>query len=172
MLFETERLIVRRLTHSDGEAMAAIYGDAETVQFVGDSIPLSLDECLRWVDVTDTNFHRRGYGMVAFCMKDSGELIGCGGLVHPDQQVQAEVKYAFRRDFWGQGFATEAISGLIQFARINWKVGRVIATVAPGNTPSQKVLSKLGFTWSEDQLNDDNSITQVWVIESQALDTV
>jgi hypothetical protein len=153
------------MTHDDAHAMATIYGDVETVRFVGDSVPLTVAECLNWVDITDKNFELRGYGMVAFCLRSNDELVGCGGIVHPDQQQQAEVKYAFRRDSWGKGFASEAIKGLIQFARTEWNVGKIIATVAPGNASSQRVLAKLGFLREEDQVNEDDSITQVWAIE-------
>ncbi len=146
--------------------MFAIYGDLETVRFVGDSTPITREECIQWIEVTDRNFDRRGYGMIALCHKLTGDLIGCAGIVHPDQQEEPEVKYAFRRDCWGQGFATEAIGALISFARSEWGIKRVIATVAPSNHPSQHVLAKLGFTHVNDQTNEDASITQVWANEA------
>ncbi|MEI7985311.1 MAG: GNAT family N-acetyltransferase [Armatimonadota bacterium] len=167
-LFETERLYARRLTLSDIEPMLSIYGDIETVRFVGDSSPITREECLQWVEVTNSNFLLRGYGMVAFCNQETDEVIGCGGIVHPGQQDQPEIKYAFRRNCWGQGYATEAITALVQFAQSNWNVGEMIATVAPGNSASQHVLSKLGFIHVEDQTNEDASITQVWAIKAQS----
>jgi RimJ/RimL family protein N-acetyltransferase len=165
-LFETVRLFARNLDLGDVQSMFAIYGDVETVRFVGDSSPITIDGCKKWIEVTDKNFDLRGYGMIAFCSQETNEVIGFGGIVHPDQQDQPEVKYAFHRDFWGKGFATEAIGALIQYARSNWNVGKVIATVAPGNHASQHVLSKLGFGHVEDQTNEDASITQVWAIEA------
>src|SRR5579862_5474564 len=36
-LFETPRLIARRLTSTDAAAMVSIFGDEETMRFVGDS---------------------------------------------------------------------------------------------------------------------------------------
>ncbi|MBS1725484.1 MAG: GNAT family N-acetyltransferase [Armatimonadetes bacterium] len=162
MLFETERLLVRRLTHEDAEAMFAIYGDPEASIYIADGDPLPPEDCHRWVDVTDKNFAVRGYGMVAFADKATGEVIGCGGIVHPNQQPEPEVKYAFRRDKWGQGYASEAIRGLIGFGKANWGIGRLIATVHPDNRGSQNVLTKLGFQLTETRTEEDGSHTQVW----------
>ena len=161
-LFETERLAVRRLGYDDVDAMVAIYGDREAMRYVGDAEPLPADACRHWVDVTDGNFERRGYGMVAVCDRSSNELIGCVGIVHPGQQPEAEVKYAFRRDQWGKGYATEAVIALVAFGRQNWGVSRLIATLYPANTASQRVLAKAGFHHASDRTNDDGSITQVW----------
>lgn len=164
-LFETERLTVRHLTREDVPAMMAFYADRETVRYVSDSELISLEDCERWIGVTNENFAKRGYGMVAFIEKASGELVGCGGIVHPNRQPEAEVKYAFRKDKWGQGFATEAVSALINFGKENWGVGRLIATVDPDNEVSKKVLGKLGFVFVQDTLGGDGFTTQVWDLD-------
>ncbi|MGV3617439.1 MAG: GNAT family N-acetyltransferase [Fimbriimonas sp.] len=161
-LFETERLLVRRLEFGDVDAMMAIYGDRETVRFVGDSEPLSPEACRHWVEVTDGNFARRGYGMVALVLRETGELVGCAGIVHPGQQPEAEVKYAFRRDQWGKGLASEAVRGLVDYARAVWGVGNIIATVDPENLVSQRVLAKSGFVYASDRFDEDGLPVQVW----------
>jgi len=142
--------------------MHAIYGDLETVRYVGDAELLSKESCLEWVEITDRNFERRGYGMVAFVDRASGEIVGCGGIVHPGQQEEPEVKYAFRRDQWGKGYASEAVIALVGYARGHWGVSRIIATAHPENSPSHRVLAKGGFTHAQDRVNEDGSITQVW----------
>lgn len=162
MLFETPRLIVRRLVNADAEAMCAIYGDEESMRFVGDARPLPVDICLHWIDVTDGNFERRGYGMMAACEKESGELVACVGVVHPNQQEEPEIKYAIRRDRWGRGLATELVAGIVEYARTELGKSRLIATVHPDHVKSQRVLQKVGFERGEDRINEDGSITQVW----------
>jgi RimJ/RimL family protein N-acetyltransferase len=161
-LFETARLAARRLSKADAAAMVVIYGDLETMRFVGDGQPLSEESCLYWVDVTDANFERRGYGMIAFVDRTTGEIVGCGGVVHPAQQEEPEVKYAFRRDQWGRGYATEAVCGLVAFARDSLKLNSLMATVYPGNLRSQRVLHKSGFHHERDRPNEDGPVTQIW----------
>jgi len=163
-LFETERLVGRRITLDDVPAMLAVYGNAESMRYVGDSRPLPEEACRYWVEVTDKSFERRGYGMIALEEKGTGDVIGFAGVVHPGQQEQAEVKYAIRKDRWGEGFATEAVRGLVAHARSAWGVGSMIATVFPENDASQNVLAKAGFTRAEDRSNDDGTTTRVWCL--------
>ncbi len=144
--------------------MFSVYGDLETVRYVGDSEPITMEGCLRWVEVTDRNFEKRGYGMVALCDRTNGQVLGFIGIVHPDQQPEAEVKYAFHRDHWGKGLATEAVIGVVQWAQSACGVGEIIATVFPSNLASQNVLAKAGFHHVENSPNEDGSITQVWKI--------
>ena len=70
LVFETERLLVRRWQDSDLSDLRAVYGDADTMRWVDDGKPITEDECLRWLEV-------------GFC-----------GIVHPSDQKEAEVKYA------------------------------------------------------------------------------
>lgn len=143
--------------------MLSIYGDLETVRFVGDGEPLSHAECVRWIDVTDANFKNRGYGMVGLVGSASERLVGCIGIVHPGQQPEPEVKYAFHKEFWGQGLATEAVGAILSWFRSQGHLDPVMATVAPGNTGSQNVLRKNGFHLVETRSNEDGSETQVWI---------
>ena len=57
-----------------------------------------------------------------------------------------EVKYAFLRSYWGQGLATEAVAALLAFAGEILGIEHVIATVAPDNTASHRVLAKARMT--------------------------
>jgi len=104
-------MIARRLVPSDAAAMTTIYGDRETVRYVGDGEPLDEETCQHWIEVTDRNFDIRGYGMVALESKSTGELIGCIGIVHPDQQELPELKYSFRQDQWGGGIGQRGGGG-------------------------------------------------------------
>ncbi|HVT12208.1 MAG TPA: GNAT family N-acetyltransferase [Fimbriimonadaceae bacterium] len=163
-LFRTPRTTVRRLTHSDAEAMAEIYGDVEAMRFVGDGRPLTIEICSHWVDVTDRNFEKRGYGMMAATQAETGKLIACVGIVHPGDQAEPEVKYAVRRDWWGQGIATELVKGAVEFGRSKHRLDRMIATVYVDHAVSQGVLRKAGFRKIETRNNDDGSVMEVWEI--------
>ena len=106
--FETIRLIARRIESSDVASMQTVYGDADAMRRVGDGKPLSLAQCEKWIEITHRNYGLLGYGMFALGERDAGAVIGLCGLVHPGGQVDAEFKYAFSRQYWGKGFATEA----------------------------------------------------------------
>ena len=100
--------------------------------------------------------------MIGVFDKSNDELVACTGVFHPGQQLEPEVMYYLRRDWWGRGLATEIVIALVAFARSEWKVGGMIATVALRNIPSQRVIAKAGFTHTNDRPNEDGTVTQVW----------
>jgi [ribosomal protein S5]-alanine N-acetyltransferase len=163
VIFQTERLHVRHLLAGDADAMYAVYGDAEAMRWVGDGEPLPREECVRWVEVTHANYARRGYGMSALVEKQSNEVIGFCGIVHPGGQPEAEIKYALRREFWGCGLATEAVTAMLRYGAREFGLREVIATVYPENVASHRVLLKAGMQSGESRRNEDGTFTQVFV---------
>ena len=159
-VFETPRIVARRIAPGDAAALHAIYGDAEVVRWAGDGRPLSLAQCEEWVGVTLRNYAARGYGMFALALRNGGALVGFGGLVHPGGQAEAEIKYAFARDAWGRGYATEVATALRRHGAEALGLRHIVATVAPQNGASQRVLLKAGFALSQLRRNDDGSFTQ------------
>ncbi len=125
--------------------MHAVYGDADAVRWVGDGEPLSRARCEEWFAVTQRKYRNRGYGMAAMVERRSQGVIGFCGLVHPSGQPEAEIKYALRGEFWGQGFATEAAVGLLRHGAEVFALEQVIATTAPQNAASHRVLLKAGM---------------------------
>jgi RimJ/RimL family protein N-acetyltransferase len=162
MLFETPRLRVRTLGPDDEDALLAVYGDADAMRFVGDGQPLDRATCRRWIGVTLDNYARRGYGMDAVVLRATGRVAGFAGLVHPGQQVLPEVKYAFLREHWGQGLASELVPALLAFGQRHWGLGEIIATVAPEHATSQRVLAKAGMHALPPRLNEDGSTSLVF----------
>ena len=161
-LFHTERLQVRPLHDVDLDALCAVYGDADAMRWVGDAQPLSRERCIEWLAVTRRNYATRGYGMATLLLRDSAEVVGFCGLVHPGGQLEAEIKYALRREFWNQGYATEAARGMLDYGARAFGLRRVIATAAPANVASHRVLLKAGLTRFDTRSNHDGSDTELF----------
>lgn len=162
-VFVTERLHARRWRDSDLTALLAIYGDGDAMRWVGDGSPLSEDEGRRWLVVTRNNYEKRGYGMFALESAEAGEVVGFIGIVHPGGQPEPEVKYAFAREHWGKGLATEAVRGVVEYGSSVHGLRRMIATTAPENAASHRVLLKSGFEKGELRNNRDGTFTQLFV---------
>jgi len=145
IVFQTARLHGRRLCHADVDAMLCIYGNLDVVRYVGEGMPLDRSGCKGWIEVTFHNYAERGYGMYALIERESGQIVGFCGLVHPTGRVDPEIKYALHPNQWGKGLATEAAKGLISFAE-SIGIRKIIATVHPSNDSSKRVLIKAGMT--------------------------
>ena len=161
-VFTTPRLRARRWRDSDLAPLLTVYGDLDAMRWVGDGSALTPDEATRWLDVTRANYAKRGYGMFALESLETGAVIGFLGIVHPGGQPEAEVKYAFAREHWGKGLATEAVEGAVAYGASEHGLTQVIATVAPENEASQRVLTKAGFRPSAPRHSDDGSLTLVF----------
>lgn len=161
-LFETTRLRCRRWISADRERLFAVYADAEAMRWVGDGKPITPAECDAWLAVTAANYARRGYGMFALEDRATGEVIGFCGLVHPGDQPEPEIKYALLRSHWGRGLASEAVPALLRHGSTAYGLRRIIATVAPANLASQRVLRKAGLAFARTRRNEDGSSTQVF----------
>jgi RimJ/RimL family protein N-acetyltransferase len=100
--------------------------------------------------------------MFAVELKSGPGSIGFCGIVHPGGQQQAEIKYAYLRRMWGQGIASEALRGLIQYGINKHGIGHLLATTALENVASHRVLVKAGMSRGELRSNEDGSFTQVF----------
>ncbi|MEQ8858192.1 MAG: GNAT family N-acetyltransferase [Pseudomonadales bacterium] len=161
-LYRTRRLIARRLDRDDVDSMHAVYGNAAAMRWVDDGSPLDRGGCARWIDITLNNYARRGYGMVALVERNRGRVVGFCGIVHPGGQAEPEIKYALLESRWGQGFATEAVIGMLDFAANHLGLASMMATTAPENRASHRVLEKAGMIRAELRQEDDGTLTQVF----------
>lgn len=86
--------------------------------------------------------------LLAVELKASGEVIGYCGLIESSHGPgEPELAYELLRGAWGSGYATEAATVVVAWAR---ELGhrRVWAGVRDWNTASRRVLAKVGFVES------------------------
>jgi RimJ/RimL family protein N-acetyltransferase len=165
--FSTARLVARSIEREDVAALQEVYGDADAMRWVGDGKPLDFAQCEQWVEVSQRNYADRGYGMFALVLRETGSVIGFCGPVHPQGQADPELKYALRRDHWGRGLATEAARAMLAAAASGFGMRRIIATTAPENAASHRVLLKAGMARGALENNQDGSWTQLFAWDAE-----
>jgi ribosomal-protein-alanine N-acetyltransferase len=145
---ETERLRLRSLTADDLSGLHAMYGDADTMQFVGargrptDDLAASR-RILDWM-MRHERLH--GFGLWAVDERDGEATVGVAGpLWEEGHGPEVEVVYLFRRDRWGRGYATEALRAVLERAHGELALPRVVALAYPENGASQRVMAKAGL---------------------------
>jgi len=86
-------------------------------------------------------------------LRDSGELAGCAGLRPRDPQAGVfELGFHLCARAWGRGLATEAGAAVVRFAFDQLHAAALFAGHHPNNAASRKVLLKLGFVHTHDEL--------------------
>ena len=73
-------------------------------------------------------------------------LIGTVGLAIANADHQAEIGYWFGREYWGQGFCTEAVIAVIDHGFKTLGLHRIFAQHIARNAASARVLEKAGFS--------------------------
>lgn len=137
---ETQRLILRPLAASDAVHFARLLGpDPEAVrQMAQMPDPCTEDAAREWIEA------RLGPGGYVFAIlrRSDGEFLGIAGFGGPAEMP--EMGYWVGAGYRGQGYATEAIGGLVGYAR-DLGVQRLHADTFPNNPASERVLAKVGF---------------------------
>ncbi len=73
------------------------------------------------------------------------EILVGGVGVSFEENNQLDLGYWIAKDYWGNGFATEASKGLIDYVKNETEFKAITACYVKGNKTSAKVLKKLGF---------------------------
>lgn len=140
-LFETERCFIRTFQKSDYIDVKKLYVDEEVRKFLGgtrqeNSIEIVLDEMLN--SSTDSF-----YWIVR--EKRADNFIGLVSLDPHHDGVYFEISYQFLPSWWGKGYATEVVHLIIKYALNELNLSKVIAETQTANTPSCKLLERLGM---------------------------
>jgi RimJ/RimL family protein N-acetyltransferase len=172
MVIETERLRLRVPTLDDAAVIGVLVGDAEVVKFLGGQIAQP-DEHEAIVERWLQRWTDHGMGPFIVERREDGSFVGRTGILvwdvrgwtHtgvPDPEfAQPEVGWAFARAAWGNGYATEAARGVIEWAR-GRGVRDLVSVIAPANVRSQRVAERLGATPGETVQLQDSGDAVVW----------
>jgi RimJ/RimL family protein N-acetyltransferase len=76
-----------------------------------------------------------------------------------------EIGYTVFPSYRGAGYATEAATGLIEWASEFQKIAHFIASIAPGNRPSEAIMVRLGFTRTGEQWDEEDGLEYIYELE-------
>jgi RimJ/RimL family protein N-acetyltransferase len=144
----TDRLLLRGWRDADREPFAALNADPEVMRFFPAPLPRSESDAM--VDRIEVGFAERGYGLWAVEVRTSGEFAGFVGLApaHAEYPVAPAMEIGWRlaRAHWGQGFAPEAARAVLDQAFGPLGFTELVSFTTVTNTPSRRVMEKLGMT--------------------------
>ncbi|MGA8540421.1 MAG: GNAT family N-acetyltransferase [Terriglobales bacterium] len=149
-ILETSRLRLREFIRSDADALALILSDPETMRYY--PAPYDRAGVEQWIERNRQRYQNDSVGLWAMELKKTREMIGDSGIIL--QQVEGErfceIGYHLRRDFWGQGLATEAAIACRDWAFAHLNTERLISLIRPENVASRRVAERAGMTlWKE-----------------------
>lgn len=144
---ETERLILRRFTLDDAEAMFKNWAnDPAVTEFMTWPPHPSVEESRRVIGMWIDSYARPDGYQWAIELKALGEPIGSINVVRMNESVdECELGWCIGSDWWGQGIMPEAASAVVKYLFEVVGANRVAARHAVENEKSGRVMRKLGM---------------------------
>ncbi|WP_072371106.1 GNAT family N-acetyltransferase [Hyphomicrobium sp. NDB2Meth4] len=134
----SQRLTYRPIDARDASRIAVLAGDWDIARMTARiPHPYSLVDADQWISSIESDEFVRA-------VERDGELIGAVGYIQRDAE-QAEIGYWIGKPWWGNGYATEAASALMDFCFGEAGFKRLTCGHFIDNSASARVIKKLGF---------------------------
>lgn len=147
---ETERLILRDYIKEDFDAYCRLKMDSKTMYYLQDIQLHSLEEALNDFEnvLSDMDSENRQFYFLHIELKDSHEQVGSIGYTVVDDTPVGKIVhlgYFTYPKFWGNGYTSEALKKLLEFAFTENNVYRVTTGCLAENKGSERVMQKSGL---------------------------
>lgn len=148
---ETPRLLLRHHNLADLDSVAALWADAAVTRFIGGK-PQSREESWNRLLRYAGHWHHKGYGYFAVVDRASGAFVGDVGLAEGhrglgDVDGLPEAGWVLRPSAQGRGFATEAVSAVLDWAASHVDADAVTCLIDVDHAASQRVATRVGFVF-------------------------
>jgi RimJ/RimL family protein N-acetyltransferase len=145
-LIKTERLHLRPVTLDDADLMLAVWNDPAFVHHVGDRGIRTLEESIKALkDGALRLFEEHGFGPYRVSLKTDDSAIGICGIFSREGMDEPDIGFSVLPEFCKCGYAYEAATAVVNYARDDLKLPRLTAIVSPDNAASVGLIKKLGL---------------------------
>lgn len=143
---DTQRLRLRWLFLEDAAALAKLAGRREIADTtISIPHPYSEEQARQWIAARSTESRSKELAL-AITRKEDGALVGAISLRDIDiEHSQAEIGFWIGVEWWGQGYATEAVRAVLSLVFNILELNRVCAHHMVRNSASGRVLQKVGM---------------------------
>lgn len=155
----TERLTLRAPAPEDFDAFAALYASERSTGIGG---PLDRPDAWRAFAAEIGHWVMRGYGFWTVDVTETGETVGQVGFWNPEGWSEVEIGWAMYDGAEGKGYAHEAARAARAHAYDAWGWGPLISVIAPGNTRSEALATRLGATPERDWVSPSGRPAVIW----------
>ena len=154
---ETDRLYLQCITPAHRYFIYVLFTNDEVLRFHYEEDRLAdlygADaEIAEWIQAEPRSRHNW-----ILVRKADGVAMGACVINNWDRNAAVcEIHYDMHPDFWGNGYMTEAMRAIIEFARNKMKIHYIEVPVDKENVRSIKLVERLGFECSDQTVEDTN----------------
>ena len=145
---ETERLILRHMRVSDARDMYDYAHRPEVTRYLLWAPHDSIEYTRSYLKQVERCYRQGSFHDFGVILKDNNRLIGTCGFARIDKaNSTAEAGYVINPDFWGRGYAAEALSAIIALGFEKSTFNRIESRYMVDNHASRRVMEKSGMTF-------------------------
>lgn len=145
---DTPRLTLRDWKEEDIPEFARLNCNERVMEYF--SKPLSYEESVEFYNLIQDEFRAYGFGPYAVERKEDHAFIGYVGLHNITFEVDfapaVEILWRILPEFWGKGYATEAATACLEYAKKELKIEEIVSFTSLPNKRSDRVMQKIGMT--------------------------
>ena len=148
LIAETKRTVIRELCAQDIDEVVKISREEHILKFVEDGRVPEEEQKEKLLAYIDNIYSFYDYGIWGIFDRADGSLIGLISLdfLTDAEEARYETGFFIRKERLGQGFATEAIEMVVNYAKNKLSASKLIAVTDYENMPARSLLEKCGFT--------------------------
>ena len=150
VLYETERLIIRKWEEKDYKDLYEYASDSNVTKFLSFPTYTSIDDAVTRIKFVNDQYIENST-IADYCIefKDTNKVIGAIGIVNykDNNEGEAEVGYLLNPKFQGKGFMTEALIGIFKYIKQNQIAKRIVLKHDVENFKSGNVMKRAGMTF-------------------------
>lgn len=155
-LLQTDRMTYRAIRADDGPELEPLLLDPRVYRTLHPGTPPTSADVRRHAEAKQEHWQRHGFGFWLLRDRDTGAIIGRGGLQHTDVQGAdaVEVAWAIIPQRWGEGLATELAHTSVRLGLDTLALPELVAYTLPWNAASRRVMAKAGFVYARAIVHD------------------
>lgn len=154
----TDRLLLRPFEDSDADFVYRQFSDPDMCRFFNEPPFESLEAAKEIIDFYIKQPDNDKLLRWVMIKKIDNEIIGtCGYHNYNKRHKKVEIGYDVWKEYWRQGYISEALPVLLTYCFDYLGVNKVYAKLDPENIASRKTVEKLGFT-AEGILREDEKL--------------
>ena len=147
----TSRLTLCELTPGDAPHFYALNNDPEVIRYTWDQ-PFESVSAAETFLAGYSHYRQYGFGRWAVIRRQDDQFLGWCGLNYTPATDEYDIGFRFFREYWGQGYATEAAKACIDLGFGTFHIPAIIGRAMKVNTASIRVLEKAGLSFYEEAI--------------------
>ena len=154
MIYQTERLLIRKLNPSDINAFHKMQGNEKVMRYTDGTAKTYEEDVIdlqRVIDFYDKP--NNDFWVWAVERKEDNAFLGTIAHIKDDKNND-EIGYRFLEKYWNNGYAYETMIGLIDYCKTKG-LKEIVAEVIVKNKASEHIIKKAGFQFVKEYICDD-----------------